>query len=218
MKTAAVIPVKNLNNAKCRLSARLDAAQRRDLCLGMLFDMLDCLQRSSEIADIFLVTGDSEVRAAVEAAFSRVRLLERDCTLNEAFCYAARELIARGVERMLFLHGDLPLMTGEDIALLLRAAPNPGVLLLADKDHRGTNGIAVTPPDALRAAAFGEDSLHRHRQLCADGNIPATIFYNEALSFDVDREEDLGRLAQAGAALQSVQVIRRVLGERRRAE
>ncbi len=49
MKTFAVIPVKNLQNAKTRLASVLSPLERADLVQEMLLHVVDALSRSGSI-------------------------------------------------------------------------------------------------------------------------------------------------------------------------
>lgn len=210
MKTVAIIPVKNLGQAKSRLAPSLALADRQALCLAMLLDMLTCLQGVKEIHQTCLVCADPAVHAALGRAFPRVRLLNRACSLNEAAAYAMGLLRDEGVGRMLLLHGDLPLISEAAITAALQAAPLPGVLLLADKAGIGTNGMVTAPPDILDHTVFGQNSLSLHEKLCKSQGIPVRIFRNEATSLDIDQGADILRLADSGGALRSAVLLRKL--------
>ena len=54
----AVVPVKEITDAKQRLAAVLSAAQRRELALAMLEDVLAALAGVRELAGMLVVTVD----------------------------------------------------------------------------------------------------------------------------------------------------------------
>jgi 2-phospho-L-lactate guanylyltransferase len=69
MRAALLIPVKNLTNAKQRLSEALNKAQRSQLAEAMLRDVMSAAAGVTERLEVFLVTGD-ERAAAMAAEFN----------------------------------------------------------------------------------------------------------------------------------------------------
>ena len=59
---AALLPVKDIEDAKQRLATALSAEQRRDLFRAMLEDVLETLVSSPDIATTYVLTRDPEVR------------------------------------------------------------------------------------------------------------------------------------------------------------
>ena len=70
----AVVPVKDTQQAKQRLAGVLDRAQRQELALAMLEDVLAVLARVDELAGILVVTADAA--AAAIAAHYRAGVME----------------------------------------------------------------------------------------------------------------------------------------------
>ncbi|HEY6995518.1 MAG TPA: hypothetical protein VH397_17565, partial [Xanthobacteraceae bacterium] len=69
----AVVPVKDTRQAKQRLAGVLDRAQRQELALAMLEDVLAALAPVGELAGILVVTVDPA--AAAMAARYRARVV-----------------------------------------------------------------------------------------------------------------------------------------------
>ena len=72
-----------------------------------------------------------------------------------------------------------------------------GVAIAPDKTGRGTNALALRPPDALRFS-FGIDSFAKHR--AAAGALPFVVVDRPGLAFDLDTPEDLARWLEMGDA------------------
>ena len=70
----AIVPVKNLPQAKQRLAGVLSASERRALFRAMLEDVLGALSKNKSIAGILVVTRDDE--ATTLAASYGARVLE----------------------------------------------------------------------------------------------------------------------------------------------
>lgn len=211
-KTAAVLPVKDTRNAKLRLSGIASPAQRGSLCLAMLADMLRCLGHCAAIAQTYVVTGDAQVRRLLAEEFPAAELLWGEYTLNGAAEAAAKALADAGYGRMLFLHGDLPMVTPADVETALSAAPAYGALLLGDWTGEGTNGLVLSPPQVL-PPAFGIGSLARHQENAKALGIPVRMAAEGNFARDIDTTEDLALLARQ-RHLQSAEVARDILSSR----
>ena len=69
----AVVPVKDTRQAKQRLAGVLSGAQRQELALAMIEDVLAVLARVDELAGILVVTAD--IAAAAIAARYRAGVM-----------------------------------------------------------------------------------------------------------------------------------------------
>lgn len=208
--TAAVLPLKGTGDAKHRLSGVATQPQRGRLSLAMLADMLDCLAQCEGVARRYVVTDDPQAQQLLREDFPEVWLLAGDYSLNGAAAAAAAALVEAGFQRMLFLHGDLPLITPAEVADILEAAPARGALLLGDKTGEGTNGLVLSPPNVM-PAAFGPGSLARHLQICQRLELPARLMSGGNAAMDIDEEEDLRMLAGQAGRLRSAAVARSIL-------
>lgn len=214
--TAAVIPIKNTRHCKNRLSGTATAAQRQRLSLDMLRDMLVCLGSCAELDALYVVTDDQGVKTLIAAEYPDVLLIEGTFSLNEAANAAAARLRGDGFDRMLFLHGDLPLITPEDIRQVAQLAAGGNTVLLADKKGTGTNGLSV-PLEADLQPCFGPGSLARHMDQCRQKNLPVRLMMEGTTSLDIDLIEDLHMLAGQSRALRSVLTARGILTAQRSA-
>ena len=197
--TWAVVPVKDLERAKRRLTGALDPAARRGLSLAMLADVLDALDATPGLDGAAVVSRDADVVALVRRHGLRV-IPEAGAGLNAAVAQAGNVLSAEGCARVLVMPADLPLAAPEEIAQILAALPvAPGLALVPDRHGVGTNALACTPPDAL-APSFGEDSFPRHLEAARNAGIPATVLRLPGLGLDIDTPEDLRALTETPGA------------------
>ena len=60
---AAIVPAKKLASAKGRLSGFFSPLERRRLCIAMLLDVLDNLEKVTCIKTIYIVTQDKIIEA-----------------------------------------------------------------------------------------------------------------------------------------------------------
>lgn len=187
-----LIPVKNLDYAKQRLSTHLSPEERKILVLAMLKDMLKELKHFGEDVTVVIVSKDYYVRKLSEKYEVKVLNLNNDVCMNSAISYAVKYL--KGVENkpILIIPGDLPLIKFNDIKkMLVDFDSNKKVVtLIPSKDSFGTNGMLISP-DSNMDFAYGHESLVKHKNIASVKNIPIKVFENSNISFDVDNVYDL---------------------------
>lgn len=114
--------------------------------------------------------------------------------LNAALASVVPAALAAGVDRLVFVSGDLPLVTAAEIDVLVRVAPHRAAMA-PDRAGTGTNALSLPLP---RAGGFrfgyGPASLERHRVEAARLGLPLDMLGGEGLAFDIDLPEDLALL------------------------
>lgn len=187
----AIVPVKRLGEAKQRLSARLSAGQRAALGLAMLEDVLAALVRVTAIEGILLVSPDPRAHALGRRFGARILAEAEDHGLNPAVQCAAALLKSEGVAQILVLHGDLPLVTEEEIAQLIAAhRSSPALTIAPDREGCGTNAMICMPPDLIEFH-YGPDSVRAHCAAAERAGIVPTLLRAPGLGFDIDEIDDL---------------------------
>ena len=66
-------------------------------------------------------------------------------------------------------------------------------MIVPDRHGTGTNGLLLTPPDAI-APSFGPGSCERHRELAIAAEVAWRIERPASLLLDIDTGEDLAAL------------------------
>ncbi len=188
-----LIPLKDASEAKSRLASVLPPAARAELVLAMADQVIAAAKAAHGVAGLAVVSASPTI-----AAFARERgataIIEAGETGMAAACSAAiAQLIRDGAQRVLILPADLPFANPAAIAALA-AMPGPGVIMVTDRQGKGTNALLLDPPDAI-APAFGTNSAYAHRAAAAAGGIALTATAEPALQFDIDTAEDLAELA-----------------------
>jgi 2-phospho-L-lactate guanylyltransferase len=201
LRTLAIVPVKGFGEAKQRLSAALGQGARSSLAQAMCSDVLAALARSSAVEEIAVVTADP---AAEQLAHGRARVLLDTGRAGQSVAaqIGIRSALERGFERVLLVPGDTPLIDAAEVdALLARtAADGIAIAIVPDRHGTGTNGLALTPPDALEPA-FGPGSRGRHVDLAAATDLSYRVEQVPSLEHDVDTPEDLEALRAALAGV-----------------
>ncbi len=188
-----VVPVKRFSNAKTRLAPLLSAAERESLAQAMLNDVLRAIAESRRVAGVLVVSREVRARYSVER-IGGLFLEDTAVDLSAAIRQAGDWLATHGQRGMLMIPGDVPLVSGREIdELLLTHCGAPAVTLVPDREHDGTNALAVSPVDAI-TFAFGTGSFAKHRQAALDAGITAQVALLPGLALDIDNPMDLQTL------------------------
>ena len=196
----AITPFKRFGTAKQRLAGCLDEAERALLARAMLEDVLDALTGVDRLDGIAVVSHET---AAPEIGRRHgVRLITETEARGQsrAVSEAVRVLAAEGVDAVLSVPGDVPLVTGAEIERLLVAhAESPALTIVPSQDGTGTNGLVCSPP-ALIDFSYGDQSFVRHVAAGRGRGVQPTVVELDGLGLDIDAPADLRRLIEAPGA------------------
>ena len=187
----AVMPVKDIENAKQRLAPALTPEERRRLFQAMVEDVLNALASSRALVGIMMVTRDPEAIRLAERHGARVLIEEENRGHTAASTFGAATLAKEGAAGMIQLPGDLPAITSADIDAVLAAhGEAPAVTIAPSRDRRGSNAVACSPPDLL-PLRFGDDSFFPHVARAKGLGVEPTIVHRAGIALDVDTPDDL---------------------------
>ena len=187
----AVVPVKDLGNAKQRLAGVLGQAERTALFRAMLEDVLEALAGAASLAGIVLVTRDAGAIALARRYGAECLIEPENRGHTAAVEFAARALAARGAAALLQVPGDIPRVTSGEIEAVIAAhAPAPAVTIAPSRDHRGSNAVLCSPPDVF-PFRFGDDSYHPHLAAARAIGIEPTVVERPGIGLDIDTPGDL---------------------------
>jgi 2-phospho-L-lactate guanylyltransferase len=188
---AVLIPVKDLMLAKQRLSGLLTQEQRTALARAMLEDVFAAVAAARGVDARFVISSDAPALAHARRLGWEVFPEQRQISESHSVDEASRLCQARGVESLLRLPIDVPLIEPRDIEELLDAqAESPSVVLVPSRDGEGTNALMRTPP-ALFTSHFGPGSLARHLAEAQRAGAHAQVIRNPRIELDIDDEADL---------------------------
>ena len=203
MSAFAVVPVKTLLKSKTRLSHIFTLQERSLFTLAMLEDVLKAL-KDSEVDESIVVGSDSAVEEFAkrnDAMFLR----ERREGLNQAVCQATELCVEREAAQVLVLLADVPLVEVKDINQLLRLVREETVAI-SPSWNGGTNALLQKPPRIIEPC-FGVESFRRHAAAAQAKQKQTRIYASANIMLDIDSEEDLSRLANAGKHTASSQFL-----------
>lgn len=201
-----LIPVKNLVNAKQRLSLVLNQPERTELAHAMLWDVLTAVSACG--MSISLVTGDAH---ALELAQEfRCEVIADSFNPGEtgAIEMATHICESRGIETTLVIPADIPLVQTEEINQIIAAAPDQGSVIVPASDGRGTNAI-LRRPAKLFPLRFGNDSFQPHLAAARATRKPCVVLSFPGIGLDIDNPSDLYKLASSAGETRSQQLVRK---------
>lgn len=198
MTTTAVIPIKQLVDAKQRLSGVLTSDERTRLFRAMVEDVLVAVEVCPLIDEILIVTSDDDVQELARGFGASVMSEPENPGLIPAVTAAAKRLSEALDSTLVFVPGDVPLITPEDLEVVLDgfgSSPAAEFTIVPASDLGGSNCVVCSPPDCIEFG-FGEDSFRRHLRLAETRGIAPTVTRLPGIGLDVDTPEDLNELAQ----------------------
>ena len=143
------------------------------------------------IEDVWVVGGDKKIRDLAMAEGARWHE-EEGSDLNETLWLSFQRAFQRD-KAAVFLPGDLPLLTKEDVYGIVQTSGRLKNLVLAPaKRSGGTNGMLVLrgSSEPFRPS-LGPDSFRRHLADATDTGIPVAIYHSTGIALDLDTIEDL---------------------------
>ncbi len=187
----AIVPVKPLKRGKSRLAGILTRSERVDLNRQLLTHTLDTLRTVPEIEQVLVISRDPEALALAREFGARTVQEKRTSHLNDALIratFVARKYSTAGV---LVLPADLPLVTPEDIKMMMALAVDPPVVVIAPDRHReGTNALLISPAGLIEYN-FGPGSFRKHCDLVRSAGARLEVCDQSSLALDIDHPEDL---------------------------
>jgi 2-phospho-L-lactate guanylyltransferase len=200
MRTAAILPVKRFSLAKQRLGESVAEQLRHDLARAMVGDVLVALSQSRAIELTVVVTNEPLVAAAAAYTGATVVADTAEQGQSAAVSIGIERAVSEGLERVLCIPGDCPTLDPHELdALLDTSEPDTAgsseVVIVPDRHGTGTNGLLLTPPDAI-LPSFGPGSCVRHGELAATAGVRWRIERVGSLLLDIDTGEDLAVLRE----------------------
>jgi len=187
----AVVPLKNIRQAKQRLAPLLAPHERSALMLAMISDVLHTLTQTPGLAGILLVSRAPEATDLARRFGTELYAEAAGADLSESVQSAGGYLVAnKEANGTLIVPGDVPLVTPADVVAVL--ADHQRLTLVPDADGDGTNCIVSSPPNLIRYR-FDGHSFKPHVEAAYGIGITPRIVRNDAFGIDVDTPRDLLR-------------------------
>lgn len=188
----AVMPVKELEGAKQRLSPLLAPAERQALARVMIAEVMDALAAARGLAGILVVTLDPWATAEAQRIGARVLTEGAREGHTGSVNAGIRALLAEGRAGMITMPGDIPAATPAEIEAVLAAHPREGrgFTIAPAHDEKGSNAVLLSPPDAV-PLRFGDDSYFPHLDAARRSGLEPRIVPCPGIAMDIDHPVDL---------------------------
>ncbi|MBV9309529.1 MAG: 2-phospho-L-lactate guanylyltransferase [Solirubrobacterales bacterium] len=195
MRTLAILPVKRFDRAKQRLRQGVADDQVSELVKTMFDDVLQAVRRSSKLDQIVVVTSEPSARLIAREHEAAV-IDDDEQGHNAAVKRGIAHALATGADRALLVPGDCPLLDPDELDDLISFPVRPpSALVVPDRHGTGTNGLLLTPPDAIEPS-FGPDSCPRHLRIAKAASVSAEVVNVPSLALDIDTPDDLAALTR----------------------
>ena len=196
----AVLPFKDLADAKRRLDRVLDRFECQRLFRTMVEDVLEALVGVAALDGVMVVSRDPAAVALAEHYGARVLREAENRGHTAAVSAAAIELATRGADGMIQVPGDVPLITTAEIETVLEAhGVAPAVTFVPSRDRRGSNCVVCSPP-AVMPLEFGDNSFYPHLKSARERGLRAKVVALPGLGLDIDTPDDLVALLRRPVA------------------
>lgn len=180
------VPMKPLATAKSRLASFCGESFRGALALALLDRVLSASVEAVGPGAVTVLGGDEQIRRLAKER-STTWIEDPGWDLNSSLWIAfQRAFRSEGCAAVLFLPGDLPLVTSEDIHALLHASNDHvhAVAARASADG-GTNALLLSRSSAF-PPALGQDSFASHAAAALGAGVQLNAVDRRGLAFDVD--------------------------------
>jgi 2-phospho-L-lactate/phosphoenolpyruvate guanylyltransferase len=201
-----LVPVKNLVDAKQRLSSILSPHERFELAQAMCEDVLQALANWQHRPPVAVVTNDAFARD-LAARFNFEVVADDSSGETNAIEMATAICSECGANSTLVMPADIPLIEVSELQRIVDSAPPRGALLVPDAAGRGTNAAWRSPAN-LFPLRFGNDSFLPHLAAAKAAGHPCIVLKLAGIARDVDRPEDLFEVAAASGERRSQKLVR----------
>lgn len=203
-----VMPMKAWDSAKSRLHG--DPATRRALAEAFAHDTLAAVLACPEVGEVVVVTRGDLVVSSVRDAGAHV--IQEPADRRDALGSAIQHGIAWAQDHrphapLAVVPSDLPALTADGLAQLLRAAAAQPFAFVPDANGDGTTILTSHTPELMHAG-YGPGSAERHRGYGAQELLAA-----DALRQDVDTIDDLVTAERLGLGPYTRQAYARLTTE-----
>lgn len=187
-----ILPIKNLDQAKQRLSGGLSESERRTLFQTMLEDVLTSLTEVRGKEGILIVSREAKARELAERFGAELLEEPENTGQSDAVQRGVDWVKTRGGRGVVTIPGDAPGLTAAEIdeLIALNGTDDRSLTLSPSHDRRGTNCIVATPPDLI-PFHFGHQSFQPHLAEAEAAEVTPKIRPLPGIGLDIDTPEDV---------------------------
>ena len=204
-----IIPIKSLNQAKHRLKHVLYPEERQDFFKAMFEDVLSTMMSVPDFEQVAVATVCPAACIIAKKYGAIVLSTSQDEGQTAAVERSAKILDARGITSMLVIPGDVPLVTVEEIKIVLDLHEKaPSMTIVPAQDELGSNCIALSPTIAA-PLRFGPNSYFPHLETARKLGLSLQTPKLTGLGLDIDTPEDLLVLSRQTVCTRAQEYLRK---------
>ena len=193
---AILIPVKAFHRSKERLATHYSEDEREALARALCEDMFRVVAEVKGIDRVYVISGEYHALSLARQLNWRTISESEQISESASVDAASRHCAEEGVQALLRLPIDIPLVTADDIESLFAALePAPSAVIVPSYDGTGTNALLRAPPD-LFPSHFGPGSFALHAKQAERVGARISIVRNERIALDVDEPKELRAAAE----------------------
>ena len=204
-----IIPIKSLNQAKHRLKHVLYPDERQEFFKAMFEDVLSTMMSVPDFEQVAVATVCPAAGIIAKKYGAIVLSTSHDQGQTAAVVRSAKILDARGITSMLVIPGDVPLVTVEEIKIVLDLHEKaPSMTIVPAQDELGSNCIALSPTIAA-PLRFGPNSYFPHLETARKLGLSLQSPKLPGLGLDIDTPEDLLVLSRQTVCTRAQEYLRK---------
>ncbi len=193
MPNCITIPIKDLPEAKTRLSAVLTPEERAEFAASMFQDVIASAKQTPGIQQILVVTPEGPAAVLARERGAELLLESHTDGLNRAVQIGINQAQRSGVARLLIVHADLPMILPQDLELFFQDKSK--IMISPSRDLDGTNTLLLSPPNIIQPR-YGRRSFDTHIALAHEAGAEPVVVKNDRLGLDIDTPQDLLHLCE----------------------
>jgi len=187
--------VKELSKAKQRLTAHFSAVARIELADALWQDFFNVAAAARNVDKVFVVSAEPRVLDRARRFAWEVISESRQVSESDSVDFASRWCVEHGVDALLRLPVDLPLIQPCDIESLFSGLPSgSATVIVPSRDGDGTNALLRKPP-TLFPSRFGPGSFAKHLAEASRVGSQISVVRNPRIEVDIDDVDDLRLLS-----------------------
>jgi 2-phospho-L-lactate guanylyltransferase len=191
---ALLIPVKELSKAKQRLAAHFSPEDRFELADALWQDFFKVAATVRGIDSIFVVSTEERVLERARELGWEIIPESHQVSESDSVNFASQWCADRGVDVLLRVPVDLPLIESSDIEAIFNDAPlAPAAVIVPSFDGTGTNALLRTPP-TLFPSHFGPGSFTKHLIEASRCGAETRVLRLPGIEIDIDELVDVSVL------------------------
>ena len=176
------------SEGKSRLAGVLDGQSRKSLIMSLLERVLEASMNSSS-RDVYVIGGGYEV-ADICGRVGANWLNSDSGNLNFDVSAGIAEITQAG-NGTIYLPGDLPFVTSDDIDSVINRSENGDLAVLVASESDGGTNCVLFPYQTKLIPLLGLDSYRKHYEYAVGHGILFESIRPAGLLIDLDTEDDL---------------------------